>query len=60
MSEEPITKTYKVIIERIIEEVIEVEGPDEITAIENAISGEGELVSEIEFSPTIVHSEEID
>lgn len=51
---------YRVVLEQISEEVIEVEAESELDAIELAIQGEGELVSGISFAPSIVHSEVLD
>lgn len=54
------THKYKVVLEQLSEETIEVEAEDELSAIELAINGQGEVVDEITFTPAIVASEELD
>ena len=57
-SDEPMRK-FRVVLEQLSEEIIEVEAEDEYTAVELAVAGHGTLVEGVSIIPTIVHTEEL-
>ncbi len=54
------TQRYRVVLEQLTEEIIEIEAESELDAIDLAILGGGELVDGITFSPAVVASGVID
>ncbi len=58
--EERELKHFRVVLEQVNEEVIEVEAYSEDEAVDLAINGEGVLVDGISFAPSLIATGEID
>lgn len=51
---------YQITIERISQETVEIEADSELDAVDLVISGGGLLVDEVDWTPAVIHSMELE